>query len=130
MNNVCKVCGSSRNQNYIAKEMMFGTRDQFNYFQCNDCFCLQIESIPENITEYYPREYYSFGQYDGRKFIGLNGDLKKFIYNYSIFHRGLFQRFLELFINPFKYSQLLSKLKVAKKSKILDVGCGNGETFL
>ncbi len=130
MNNVCKVCGSSRNQNYIAKEMMFGTRDQFNYFQCNDCFCLQIESIPENITEYYPREYYSFGQYDGRKFIGLNGDLKKFIYNYSIFHRGLFQRFLELFINPFKYSQLLSKLKVSKKSKILDVGCGNGETFL
>jgi len=109
---------------------MFGTREQFNYFQCDDCHCLQIETIPDNIADFYPGDYYSFGRSEGKKFFGLRGKLNKFIYHYSIFHRGLVQRILELLINPFKYSQLLSELKVSKESKILDVGCGNGEAFL
>ena len=130
MNNVCRICSSSKNQNYIAKEMMFGTRDQFNYFQCDDCRCLQIETIPENIADYYPGDYYSFRRYDGKKFNGPGGKLNRFIFNYSIFHRGPVQLFLEWLVNPVKYSQLLSILKVSKESRILDVGCGNGEAFL
>ena len=130
MNNICRVCGSNKNQNFIAKEMMFGTRDQFDYFQCDKCLCLQIETIPENIADYYPAEYYSFAKHNGRKFTGLKGKLNKVIYNYSIFHRGLIQRFLALLFNTFQHSELLSKLRVSEESKILDVGCGNGETFL
>ena len=130
MDSICRICGSSKYQNYIAKEMMFGTRNQFNYFQCDDCRCLQIESFPDDIAEYYPKNYYSFSRYDGKKYLGHKGTLRKFIYNYSIFHRGFIQYLLESFVNSFKYSQLLSDLKVSKQSKILDVGCGNGEAFL
>lgn len=130
MDSICRICGSSKNQNYIAKEMMLGTRDQFNYFQCDDCRCLQIESFPDDIAEYYPKNYYSFSRYDGKKYLGHKGKLRKFIYNYTIFHRGLIQYLLESFVNAFKYSQLLSDLKVSKQSRILDVGSGNGEAFL
>jgi len=51
----CKICGNKENNTeYTAREMMFGFRDEFNYFQCNNCQCLQIESFPENISKYYP----------------------------------------------------------------------------
>jgi cyclopropane fatty-acyl-phospholipid synthase-like methyltransferase len=110
--------------------MMLRTRDVFNYFQCDDCCCLQIESVPANIADYYPSDYYSFSTFNGNKFAGFSGVINKFIFDYAIFHRGLFQYFLEHLINPFKYSRLLSDLKVSKDSTILDVGCGNGEGFL
>ena len=130
MTYICKVCSSSQHKNFIAKEMMFGTGDQFDYFQCDDCNCLQIGAIPENIADYYPAEYYSLGRYEGRKFLGFSGWLRKFIIDYSIFHRGLIQRIIGLMSNPFKHSKLLANLKVSRESKILDVGCGNGEGFL
>lgn len=109
---------------------MFGTRNHFNYFQCNNCCCLQIESIPEDIARYYNSEYSPHVQYDGANFKELTGKLNKLVYSYSIFHRGLIQRFLELFIHRFAYSKLLSDLNVSRESKILDVGCGNGASFL
>lgn len=36
---------------------MFGTRKEFEYFQCKVCGCLQITHIPENLSEYYPSNY-------------------------------------------------------------------------
>lgn len=37
--------------------MMFGTREKFEYFQCNECNCLQISEIPKNLSTYYPSNY-------------------------------------------------------------------------
>lgn len=38
---------------------MFGTREQFDYFRCGDCGCLQIASLPENMALHYADGYYS-----------------------------------------------------------------------
>lgn len=57
---VCKICGKeSANKTLRAKEMMFGTREEFDYFVCNHCECMQISSIPENLGKYYEDNYYS-----------------------------------------------------------------------
>lgn len=37
--------------------MMFGSREEFEYFQCNTCGCLQIANSPKNLNEYYPSDY-------------------------------------------------------------------------
>lgn len=56
----CQICNNSENnQYYVAREMMFGYRDNFNYFECSKCGCLQIKEIPENITKYYPKNYFA-----------------------------------------------------------------------
>lgn len=56
----CRVCGSSGAfTTYLAKEMMFGTKDEFEYFLCASCGCLQIANIPDNLSPYYPANYYS-----------------------------------------------------------------------
>lgn len=56
----CRVCGTTGASTlYRAREMMFGTREEFDYFLCESCGCLQIKDIPAKLSEYYPSEYYS-----------------------------------------------------------------------
>ena len=64
----CKVCGSDiDNKKFIIREMMFGLRDEFSYFECAKCGCLQITEIPKNIEKYHPLNYYSFKKADKSK---------------------------------------------------------------
>lgn len=56
----CRVCGiRSRNKTYRAKEMMYRTGEEFDYFICNHCKCMQISKIPEDLGKYYANDYYS-----------------------------------------------------------------------
>lgn len=57
----CAICeNEANNTKFVLKEMMFGFRDEFEYFQCSACFCLQIKNIPGNLNKYYPANYYSY----------------------------------------------------------------------
>ena len=57
----CRVCGTTgAHRRYVAREMMFGTREEFTYFLCSDCGCLQIATLPADLSKYYPDTYYSF----------------------------------------------------------------------
>lgn len=59
--NKCRICGAEGEfQTYLAREMMQNTRDEFEYFVCPDCGCLQIREVPENLGKYYGAGYYSF----------------------------------------------------------------------
>ena len=43
----CGVCkNESDNTPYTAREMMYGSREEFPYFQCSACSCLQIADVP------------------------------------------------------------------------------------
>ena len=57
----CRICGNAEgNHAYDVREMMFGTRETFRYFQCGRCHCLQIARIPDDMSRFYPGNYYSF----------------------------------------------------------------------
>ncbi|VAW09926.1 hypothetical protein MNBD_BACTEROID03-1861 [hydrothermal vent metagenome] len=127
---VCRVCGNSENNTeYSAKEMMFGFRDEFKYFQCNDCDCLQIAIVPEDMSRYYPEQYYSFGSYSGKKFKGLKGTIRCLKYASLIDHASPFHKIVRYITGKPDYD-LFKELKVQKNTRILDVGCGNGQNFL
>lgn len=56
----CRVCGNTEsNPTFTVREMMYGTREEFEYFQCACCGCLQISNIPSDLSKYYPPDYYS-----------------------------------------------------------------------
>lgn len=57
----CRICGNAhQNQRFAAREMMFGSRDKFDYLECARCDCLQIEEVPADLSQYYPANYYAF----------------------------------------------------------------------
>ena len=59
MDVACRICGSGDKVHFVVREMMFGTRESFDYFECTSCGCLQIARIPEDLSRYYPPGYYA-----------------------------------------------------------------------
>lgn len=55
--------------------------DEFDYFECSNCGCLQIKEIPENIGKYYPDNYcpHNIKVNGVKKF--LEGELWKFYFS-------------------------------------------------
>ena len=75
----CKICWNENNNKLLeVREMMFGFKDKFNYFQCSQCNCLQILEIPSDMYKYYPETYYSFSKINPITETIINKLLKKF----------------------------------------------------
>ena len=115
---LCKVCHSPFTREYIFREMMFGTRDTFLYYECSGCGCLQIAEVPVNIDKYYPPYYYSFNakvpQLE-KKSPGIGAILRQFFINKK--ERKLRRQAITYF----------APIQIKNHHKILDVGCGKGE---
>ncbi|KJJ37592.1 class I SAM-dependent methyltransferase [Aequorivita vladivostokensis] len=130
MGNTCRICGNSEeNETFTAKEMMYGLRETFEYFQCSSCGCLQIAEFPADMGKYYPGDYYSFDTYDGKKFTGTKGAIKKKQYEAAVLGGPVYQNTLGKILGKKEYAIFIG-LNVNKETRILDVGCGNGRNFL
>lgn len=105
---------------------MFGSRDHFTYFQCSQCGCLQISEVPPNIDKYYPPEYYSFTP-KARRFLKnpVEKAARRFRDRYTIFNRGMLGSLIGS-LSPNKKILALARLNMTTRSRVLDVGCGEG----
>ncbi len=123
----CRICGNTNdNKVFTAREMMLGLRDEFEYFQCAECECLQISEIPESLEKYYPNNYYSFL----RRPVAATNKLKRFLkarrLHYFFSGRGIVGKLMTArYGKPF-FSDWLRPGMVDPDSRILDVGCGAG----
>ncbi len=121
MGDECRICRNrDGNTQHIAREMMFGTKEEFAYFQCAECECLQIAEIPADMSSHYPDNYYSMTA----PLPGPTGDVRDAVRRTTaqIRLRG---------VNPggTKRGEIFTWLRgagVGMESAILDVGCGRG----
>lgn len=121
-NCICRICGSTKDhQFYVASEKMFGIGGNFNYFQCSDCQCLQIEEINIDLSEFYPANYYSLNAVFPKK----KNKLIQYRNKAAIFPNNFLDRFL-LKIKPHAPLQALSLVNPKINFHIADIGCGAG----
>ncbi len=122
----CGICeNDSGNKEFKVKEMLFGLRDEFLYFECSRCGCLQIAQIPPDMSKYYPSNYLSFRDAKPNFFRMF---FKKRANEYVMFKKGLTGRIVykKCFSRPL---DIISKTGIDCDARILDVGCGRGNTL-
>jgi len=125
---ICKICGNSDgNKLHKVKEMMFGTREEFDYSECGKCNCLQLLNPPEDMTKYYPNNYNAYTPLSvPSKIFGILKHALRQKRNFSdLTGNGLLGNILNNFF-PSTLFQILRKTGIGSQSKILDVGCGTG----
>ena len=124
----CKLCLNTwANGTHTVREMMFGTKDEFNYLECSACGCLQLLDPPTSMEKYYPPDYYSFN---------LTRELQSSLFSPRRLLRTLRNRayladspvltsVLDR-VKPNQQFRAFAAAKPSRDSRILDVGCGEG----
>ena len=119
---ICTICDSNKGSTHVLREMMFGTGDEFEYWECSGCGCIQISSVPAQIADYYPENYYSFAS-----------DLKpvdRWLYRAYFRYPELGGVLRHARRNPYfadQKFQAVAHAKIRSGAKVLDVGCGAGQ---
>ncbi len=124
----CRVCGTSQEGNVIfAREMMYGTREPFEYFACVACECVQIRNIPSDVGRFYPSDYYSMDA-PHEKWWGAQLKLRRA--DFLRTGRGLIGWAIDRLRPPVPKPSWLSHAHLSFHDSILDVGCGAGQLLL
>lgn len=136
---ICRICKSQNvDKTFLAKEMMFGTREAFEYFQCNNCKCLQISKIPSNLSSFYPENYYSYrnNSLKLQKKSPILKQLEMFRIRYALFGKGfklakLSSHIVDLPSEIRKVGPWLKKCNISSfDAEFLDIGCGTESWWL
>ena len=127
----CRIDGNEiDNVEFAVKEMMLGTKDQFTYFQCSRCGCLQIASFPDNISDYYPTDgYYSFNESAKPRYSGVKGELISGLVRANTLSGSHLNSFIKSLFPLATFNFLFKKISDTNV-RILDVGSGDGMRFL
>ncbi len=126
----CKICGNDvDNKIFKIKDFQYGLDEEFDYFECSNCGCLQIKEIPSNIGKYYPDNYGPHNsQVNGiKKF--LESEIEKFYFsNKSILGKLLsYYPTVDTVIFGEVWYEYVEKNIANKNIPILDIGCGSGQ---
>jgi len=129
---ICRICASPGQVAFLAREMMLGIRTEHRYVRCSSCGSLQIDSIPDNLADYYDQGcYYSLQtayELDRRNL--LRAWLGNRLDRAHIFSEsGFFGRLAKLRGNVVaeRLRSFVADSPVRSwQARILDVGCGSG----
>jgi SAM-dependent methyltransferase len=104
---------------------MFGSGEEFDYFSCADCGCLQIARVPADLASFYPRGYYSFHTHPAatnglKAWLGARRDYL------LATGQGVAGRLLNRLRPATPEVISLGGIPARKDMRILDVGCGSG----
>jgi SAM-dependent methyltransferase len=119
----CRICGGAIARSMVVREMMFGTREEFRYYQCADCDCLQIDAIPEDIGHHYPADYYS---YDLRRHHLLKRWRRGLRRRWILTAPGAAAAVLGAFSHSDQLFHIYRSLGMRLGCRLLDVGAGSG----
>ena len=119
---VCKICFQTGDyKKYTVKEMLQGTRDEFVYFQCDNCGCLQILDVADNLSYYYNTNYYS---YKPIKYMELM--VRSSWTSYCLKGRNIIGLVTYLLKGKSPLAEIIKNSDIKFDNSVLDVGCGSG----
>jgi SAM-dependent methyltransferase len=128
----CRVCQTHDDHAcFPVREMYFGTKETFDYFECCNCGAIQIVSIPEDMARHYPSDYYSYSASRSKKSSALEVSLRRRRTQAWLGQSDFFGSLLAAASRrkP-EYLSWLTGMNLRVDSSILDVGCGGGQLLM
>jgi SAM-dependent methyltransferase len=122
----CQICSNSYgNRLYSVREMMLGLRDRHPYLECDRCGCLQLTRVPEDMSRYYPADYYSLAASAQARPSPIE-PLRRLRDASTLFGSGGLPA--AVLARTFRHSTLAIMGRVLRSAdaRVLDVGCGSG----
>jgi SAM-dependent methyltransferase len=104
--------------------MMNGTREVFEYSECENCLSLFINRIPTDLERYYGGDYYSFGRSGPAGF--LRRWLKASWHKHALGYRNPVGGLITCFKGKPPAVKWMEPCRMRVSDRILDVGCGGG----
>lgn len=128
----CRVCGKENGHDHFRiREMFFGSRETFDYFECSYCGTIQIRDIPSYLGRYYPDGYYSFTSSCKKSTSRIGVALRRLRSDAWLAEGSRIGRALaRLSKRKPVYVEWFSGTRVNTGSRIVDVGCGSGRLLL
>jgi len=122
----CPVCShAAGNRVHHAREMMFGTREPFRYGECAGCGLLWLLDVPDDLSPYYPPDYYAFNpppKRTGR----LRAWAKRVWARHHLVRPSLLGALLTRVEGTAPFFGWLRHTGLPTTARILDVGAGQG----
>jgi SAM-dependent methyltransferase len=97
--------------------MMFGSREEFPYYECAGCGCLWIAKMPTDLSRHYGSGYYSFKGSAFGMWVRRHPPLYR-VAHYARFH------------SPPRLPEWWPTAVSPERASVLDVGCGVGHLLL
>jgi SAM-dependent methyltransferase len=128
---VCRFCANaSGNKRHRVREMMFGTKEVFDYLECASCGALSLATVPSDMSRYYPNNYYSLQGKGPQEEPSWRRLLKHERAKYALTGKGVVGKFLAKHSGSWPHFALFKEAGLQFNSSILDVGCGNGDNLM
>lgn len=128
----CRICNGTSLDFFVAREMMYGLRENFSYFECASCKCVQISEYPADMARHYPSNYYAYAPQPEAAQQGTIGRLKAVARSLAMGSGVIRNAWLQMPSNrSWIAKQANLKFYVERfrdpSARMLDVGCGAGE---
>jgi SAM-dependent methyltransferase len=127
---VCRACESRGEFAPVqVREMMYGSRDTFDYVECTACGSVQIARIPESETlaAYYPSDYYSFQEGGASPWRARARRWLETRRDYVVAGRRSLVGSVLVRRLPSPLLETVLASGIRPDHRILDVGCGSGQ---
>src|SRR5882672_268231 len=117
----CKACLSNgEHHRHVFVEMMFGTKERFEYQECIDCGTIQRLSDIEDEGRFYPDRYYSFAKPPRNLWVTAIRDA------HALGTKSILGA-LASFVRYDPIVGVIGDFGIDPSSRVLDVGCGSGK---
>lgn len=121
----CPLCANVAGNSILhAREMMFGTHEAFDYGACASCESLWLLDVPEDLSPYYPPDYYSYRH--PKPPSTLRAYLRRAWARHHLTRPTPLGSLLTRRTGTADFFDWAKRTGTGFESRILDVGCGQG----